>query len=358
MNQEAVNKQLPIPALQKRQSGWSRASGHSVAVLRHMKPRVGRFLIWAARIWPRLRPVLCSTGLRVTWPYFGSRPAQIPTNTSPLILSHISDNYLSFQLFWKGLNYYEPLTRTAVEELAQLHALFLDVGANVGFFSLVAAKQNPLLRIVSFEPNPKMVQILTANAALNCGSQVTIEGAALSNQDGVASLFLSSSDMSASLVHDFQSFNPAIASVPVETMRLDSYCSKIAPDLLTSMFLKVDVEGAESDFFAGARTTLSTFHPDIIVEVLDRFDEGLTEWLRACGYSFFQICPEGLRKVSCIAPCTQGKLHFLNYLFSAKGTDRLSKISRKVRIMAQQIDLSKTSKCFGTTRGSRPNRQD
>src|SRR5712675_218072 len=75
---------------------------------------------------------------------FGKRAVRVPISgrSTSLVITRAGSCHLSFQLFWRGINYYEPFTRTVIEMLARHTGVFIDVGANIGFFSLVAAKLN------------------------------------------------------------------------------------------------------------------------------------------------------------------------------------------------------------------------
>src|SRR5947208_11514716 len=191
-------------------------------------------------LFPFLRPWLSRLG--ITPAGLGKRAVRVPIpgRSTSLVIAGAGTCHLSFQLFWRGINYYEPFTRTVIEMLTASRDLFVDVGANIGFFALVAAKLNPRLRVIAFEPNPKMFAMLSEHKRLNDLSNLTAEPLALSNRDGKARLFLNTSDMSASLVPDFQKdFNPALCDIPIAIMRLDSYLQGIG--VSSPFVLKVDV---------------------------------------------------------------------------------------------------------------------
>src|SRR5207248_2014430 len=148
---------------------------------------------------PGLRSAFRRAG--ITPSRFGNRLVRVPFRSGPgsLRIAGAGDVHLSFQLFWSGIDYYEPFTRTVIELLARSSRVFIDVGANIGFFSLVAATLNPRLKVVAFEPNPKMFALLLEHKRANSLSNLMAEPLAISNCDGTGQLFLNSSDMSASL---------------------------------------------------------------------------------------------------------------------------------------------------------------
>jgi FkbM family methyltransferase len=276
---------------------------------------------------------------------FGGRAVRVPISghSTSLVITRADTCHLSFQLFWRGINYYEPFTRTVIEMLTASRDLFVDVGANIGFFALVAAKLNPRLRVIAFEPNPKMFGMLSEHKLLNELSNLTAEPLALSNRDGKGRLFLNASDMSASLVPDFQKdFNPALCDIPIPIMRLDSYLEGIG--VSSSFVLKVDVEGHDKEFLEGAACSIARFKPDIVIEVLGDFDRSALDRLRSYGYSFYRITHEGLIESDVVTLTRIGEFVFFNYLFSTRPQGELDGISEVIRKRARRINLRRTSK--------------
>src|SRR5215469_7338724 len=246
---------------------------------------IAKIVIALSSASPSLRHYFGRMG--ITPSRFGKRVVRVPFREQPasLLIAGAGDVHLSFQLFWVGMDYYEPFTRTVIEMLSGRAGVFIDVGANIGFFSLVAGVLNPRLKVVAFEPNPKMFALLLEHKRVNRLSNLTAEPLAVSNSDGTGQLFLSSSDMSASLQPDFQAdFSPACGSVPVERTTLDSYVRR--QGISGSMLLKVDVEGHDQAFLEGAWATIAELRPDIVLEVLEDFDPSSQEQFQRSGYGF------------------------------------------------------------------------
>ena len=254
--------------------------------------------------------------------------------------------HLVFQLFWRGVDYYEPCTRLVVENLSTSTDCLIDVGANVGFFSLVAAKLNPGLKVFAFEPNPEMFDYLSKHKRLNGLSNLIPESMAVSDRDGEAPLFLSESTMSASLVADFQESNSLHLSLSVKTITLDSYVQQFR--ISGSILLKVDAEGHEKAVLEGAEATITRFKPDIIIEVLDDFDPFLLRQLRDLGYRFYKITHQGLMETQAVTLTKIGDFVFFNYLFTTRPAAELDSISELIRQRARRINFYGTSKFIGT----------
>src|SRR5258708_21949149 len=129
-----------------------------------LKRGLGRGLWAAAEAMPFAKPWLGRWGRRTRQEWFTGRVVRAKSRDGlPLGLASVAKNYLSFELFWRGLDYYEPLTAWLVRELAADAGQFLDVGANIGFHSLLLAARHPALGITAFEPNPKLHALLGAN---------------------------------------------------------------------------------------------------------------------------------------------------------------------------------------------------
>ncbi len=126
--------------------------------------------------------------------------------------------------------------------------VFVDVGANVGAYSLRALSRGT--KVYPFEPNPENVKLLKRNAEIN-HLTIEVQECALGSSEGTANL---SQNGATSRISDMKG-----VTVPVRT--LDSL------DLQQADLLKVDVEGHELEVFRGARKTLARCHPDIMVEM-------------------------------------------------------------------------------------------
>jgi FkbM family methyltransferase len=309
-----------------------------------IKQQVGKGLFNTCERFPGAKPFLQNIGLRTSKEWFAGRTAraQMPDGRS-FKLASIAENYLSFELFWRGVGYYEPITTMLANELIQPGDTFIDCGANVGFYSLALSTMRPSLNVIAFEPNPKNFSLLNANIRANQLTNVVCEGMALSDSDGAGMLYLSPSDMSASLRRDFDG-HPT-GAVPVKVTSLDTYLAH--RDLKGKLLVKVDVEGHEPAFFRGARRTLAMRQPDVITEVAMTYDPDTTELLNQAGYRFYQITDDGLHESAVLKPVVRGNFVFLNYLLSAKPRKQIAALFERIKPRVQQIDLKQTSKFRG-----------
>jgi len=160
----------------------------------------------------------------------------------------IRDDLSSKWYYWCYANY-ERGTVRLIEELLKSKRHVFDVGANIGFYTLLAGTAiKGRGEVHAFEPHPEVFRWLAHNSALNGFGCIRLNQAALSDVDGKVPLFLPSNDAwtNASLVEGFM---PQQAPIEIDAIRFDTYCREHlgAPvDLL-----KVDVEGAELKVFCG-----------------------------------------------------------------------------------------------------------
>lgn len=131
--------------------------------------------------------------------------------------------------------------------------VFYDVGANVGFFSLLAASRGA--RVVAFEPLQRNVELLRRNMALNQVGDVMLVQSAVARTSGKA---LFSSDGSASMGQ-----LSSTRGVEVSVVALDEFVA--AGRAPAPTVIKMDIEGAESEALAGARELLRTRRPTIFL---------------------------------------------------------------------------------------------
>jgi FkbM family methyltransferase len=210
---------------------------------------------------------------------------------------------LASLLHWGGVDAYEPHTSRTLRFFFQRVNSFVDVGANYGFYSLIAGLSNPKLRVIAFEPVPEICSALMKNVVEN-GLQARIEThqVALSNCTGVGRFFLPASE-----AMDCESTGTLAAgswqerrkspSFPVTTVRFDDF-ERQHP--ITLELVKLDVEDFEADVLIGMEGTIARDRPFIICEILPRAhgNERTREWVESAGYTPYWITPCGYIRVS------------------------------------------------------------
>jgi FkbM family methyltransferase len=156
---------------------------------------------------------------------------------------------------------YEPELSRAIAARLQSGDVFLDVGANTGYFSLLAGRLvGPEGRVAAFEPDPAAAAAMAEAVARNAlADAIEIVPAAVSDSAGTTRLFLTVDSV---LSTTDPSRSPARAqfafprSIDVPQVTLDGWLAA-RPDLVPRIrAIKIDVEGTEGDVLRGMRATL------------------------------------------------------------------------------------------------------
>lgn len=149
-------------------------------------------------------------------------------------------------------------------------SVVLDVGANTGFYALLAGCVDRSVHVHAFEPLPAAADQLDLNLELNPGVvAVTVVRAAVDAEAGEIDLLVPPGDSiptSASLESSFQPVWADTVRVPRTTV--DEYASGLG----RVDALKVDVEGAEPRVLEGARETLRSRRPVVFFEAINHGD--------------------------------------------------------------------------------------
>lgn len=223
-------------------------------------------------------------------PYRGVFEMRLPRAASFRLRAH--GHVIENCLFWGGLDGYEPETFLLWTHLSRGARVVLDIGANTGVFSLLAAAHAPGAYVHAFEPVPRIADLLRGNVALNSALRISVHQVAIGESSGTADLFDPGGDncYSASLSSSFLPGRKTVQSVRVATV--DEFVNDA--EVRDIDLMKIDVEGYEAEALAGAMGTISKYRPAIIIEILPSASErllGTLEELRAASYDLFWIGP-------------------------------------------------------------------
>lgn len=226
-----------------------------------------------------------------------------------------ADDWVSNQVYWRGWAGYEPETVPLFFEKAKRARLVVDVGAYVGFYSLLAAHANPEAKVLAFEPFAPNFQRLQRNVTRNRIANVRCVPVALGEHDASATLYHGAVDLpcGSSLSPEFPS-DPDLVRSAVTVCALDGWLD--AAGLAGVDLVKIDTETTEPEVLRGMRRTLARDRPDVFCEVLAGRDTGpaLEQVLEPIGYRYYLLTDAGPQEQTRIV----GDTRYLNYLFSTK----------------------------------------
>ncbi len=167
--------------------------------------------------------------------------------------------------FSKSLPTFELTHRDWLAKAAH-HDTFIDIGANIGFYSILAGTKLGFSRIHAFEPNPETLNRLTKNISLNAlQDKITIHDSALGDSTTIATLYRRPWHTGANslVAHGHRTDD----TITVSVVPFDS----LAIDPKTISFIKLDVEGFELTTLKGLTQTLAALRPDtlLFIEIQD-----------------------------------------------------------------------------------------
>ena len=189
------------------------------------------------------------------------------------------------------LNRYEPTTTWLIKNIIKSGYNVIDIGANIGYFTLLLAKLVGTRGIVySIEPEPRNFLLLRRNIQLNDYRNVILEKKAISNKKGEISFLLSTESCPRiTLESNLNNEN----MIFVETIPLDNYFQ----ENIDINFIKMDIEGAEYHAVKGMSnlieqnktlTMVSEFYPELL-RMLEVEPSEYLELLSSHGFHFYNI---------------------------------------------------------------------
>ena len=214
-----------------------------------------------------------------------------------------ADSLVLAQLYWYGEQGWEPELLPWWRWFCRHSQSVLELGANVGYWTVQAAKAAPGVRHVAVEPHPYSVQICRANLALNQVSSVEVVGAAAVADSAVSVRLLVPGDQ---LATPTVAFLPSGTELPSEmargvTAEFDVPAVDVRKLLAGADVVKLDVEGQEHALLAAGRQLLRERRPTLFVEVLPgtaRLRALLAELCLQDGYRCCATTPDRLVEVA------------------------------------------------------------
>ncbi|WP_371504447.1 FkbM family methyltransferase [Nitrosopumilus adriaticus] len=157
----------------------------------------------------------------------------------------------SLELSIRGI--YGELDTEIVKNEINPGDIVIDVGANIGYYTLIFAQLvGNTGKVIAFEPETKNFEILKKNIAINNLSNVILEQKIVSNTKGKTKLFLADSGI---VGHHTNPTKHNTDFIEVDSITLDDYLDENNLSKKIN-FLKIDVEGAEIKVLDGAKSIL------------------------------------------------------------------------------------------------------
>jgi FkbM family methyltransferase len=201
---------------------------------------------------------------------------------------HIPRHLLNVYLGYVDFLDHEPLTRRVLTGLLRPGSVVVDVGANIGYYTLLAAgKVGPRGRVHAVECSPKNLMVLSENVRKNKLQNVKIHPFAAASQRGMLTLNVSAVGLSWFGPNSRWPDAPGVSdAVTVPCVPLDEIVQSPVH------VVKIDAEGADLDVLKGMKRILSEnervsiiveWAPPMLVEA-DKDPLELPRWLQGAGF--------------------------------------------------------------------------
>lgn len=227
---------------------------------------------------------------------------------------------------WGGHEHFE--TQVIVDAVRPGDTV-LDIGANIGYYTLLFARQTgPQGTVIAFEPDPDNFALLKKNVEANGYQNVELVQKAVSNENGAITLYL---DQKYKGNHRIRPFDGASRSIEIEAVALQDFLKDRAEEI---DLIKIDIEGAEpmalesmaETLKKGTTTIVTEFYPKALKECGN--DPGAyLAFLTECGFALYEINEKAqkLERASASGLLQQypvdGQIRLTNLLCKKEGVD-------------------------------------
>jgi len=196
------------------------------------------------------------------------------------------------ELFFNGPDSYEftPLFAHIIRQCK----VFLDIGANIGYFTLLGKKLNPDLSVYAFEPSHGSHHYLKMNVLRSKLENVQVIDKALSNQSGSTVFFDFINPKYPWVKHHLNGSNSLQnqfgpikkGSYLVNTLTLEDFTKTINPEQID--LIKLDTECTEHHILESGISIIQKYKPVIISEVYDVIEKDVESVIHSLkGYELF-----------------------------------------------------------------------
>ena len=231
----------------------------------------------------------------------------LKTDSGNIKIATNQTSYITKVLFWEGYKNFEY--SEIFETLSKKVDCFFDIGANIGYYSLLASKANPSIKIYAFEPATGPKYYLKENSSLNNFEEniITVDFA-LSKQSNTIDFYEVKSkkynylDKNLSGEHNVGTKTKTrnFVKTTVQAITLSDFIRD--NKILKIDLIKIDTEGTEVEILESGKEYIDRFKPIIICETLFNTTETLlTDFFQKIDYDIYQHSKKGLRKVNTLS---------------------------------------------------------
>lgn len=252
---------------------------------------------------------------------------------------------------------YEPNETSFLKSILKNGMTFIDIGANVGIYSLIAAKKvGEKGRVIAVEPSSREYDQLAENIKINRLKKITLVKNAISDKVGHSNLEIASLPHSGhnTLKNFLYSTTKKVKNEKVVLETLDIMVDRLALDRVD--VIKIDVEGMEYEVIKEGLRTYDKFGPLLIFELSNQSIQNgdfkkILDLLKSKNYKFFTFSIEGLKSINsqnfnggnviAMQPMSKQTINFNLVKFYPEGTYIDHSFHQKTKSTSFTIDLLK-----------------
>ncbi len=263
----------------------------------------------------------------IHWPVSGEVKFELPLGEKIKLYSK-TDDYISTQVFWHGYKGYEGASIELFYYLSKKSSVILDIGANVGYYALVAAISNSKSIVHAFEPVARIYERLNLNIGINNLSNVFTVCSVVGNSVEPVKFYLPKVDGMVLASSTKKGWASNAEEILVPSVSLDIYKNKAGISKMD--LIKMDCEFHEIEVLNGMKRILQEDGPIILIEVLFPEGEGqkghfemethfeIERIMKENGYYFYLICSNALIRMDALEYNPDER----NYLFSKRCSEK------------------------------------
>lgn len=194
-------------------------------------------------------------------PYNKERVKFLTTHNINYNLSLTPANSAIDRLLIEKGTYEEKITEILLNQLKD-DGIFVDIGANIGYYSVIAAKKATKGRVIAIEPVKSVYKALQKNIKSNNLNNVQTIRKGMGNKQEKATIVVDNNNLGCSSVvgRSFDSKNLENETIVIDTV--DNILEEIEPTVI-----KIDVEGYELETIQGMKNIINESKPTIIFEL-------------------------------------------------------------------------------------------
>lgn len=268
-------------------------------------PLINRLLLMVVKLFRNSIP----TRYLARIPVVDRVPVRYPELDEFVLLADGRDS-IATQIYWRGINAFEPDEIAVYRALLPQVTTVLDIGSNIGMYALLAGSYSHIKQIFAFEPVPTIAKTLRSNVEANDYRNIHVHEIALTDFDGDVTLHIPVQPTYPLGSSTNVRFRKNTQPISVRAMTLDTFVAVHKIEKVE--FMKVDTESTEPAVLRGAKQVVANHRPLIMCEVLrDRPRQEMTEFFAGKDYQVYRIENGGLSQIEHI----EIDMNATNFLF-------------------------------------------